>query len=562
MPTTTELAVLNDALRNDPNLISRGDAADVIAEGATQFDKDWIVTVYDKFWRPIGEVGDDLIQLTGTDPRNKLPSATLSLKGTSEFTGAFMNCENTLVGVTIETGGLRFPFYVKSFDYEFKEGALTGTANLLGIWDILNYLIIWPSWYLPIQAQPFSHAVFVWAICTVIENMVAEQALRIQSGINEFINNALSLNPDMRTWIGTLLQSNGNILQMLKTPVYVVRTNPLLDTSPLVARTVRMESCGTVITDITKAYGVDVRVDLFMPGDEQPDRWANLNQPTYVVTVKDRSQIEGPTKTVLDSVLRTTVDVGGSFFGEIGPVVTQVPGMAGQFQSPVLGVNFNPPWAVLVMPEQGDKTSIVSCKLSFHTPSGWQFIIGGRSPKWLNDMMNATFSWLIDSISILIGFTGIPSNLLEGFLNNTLLAFQLVQVYERRNAVGPYHPGIEVFEATATAPYNVETLFAFVDLIFDHRGYVSAITIFRNDEVYKLGKDVFRGALFSIVFMNRTRIFTDYIENVMFTLNTGERSLMLQVGDGRAEEAPLAKFQRFITGVVESINVLTLAPQS
>lgn len=562
MTTTAELAVLNDALRNDPSPISRGEAADEIAEGATQFDKDWIVTVYDKFWRPIGECGDDLIQLTGTDPRNKLPSATLSLKGTSELTGAFMNCENTLVGVTIETGGLRFPFYVKSFDYEFKEGALTGTANLLGIWDILNYLIIWPSWYLPIQAQPFSHAVFVWAICTVIENMVAEQALRIQSGINEFLNNALSLNPDMRAWIGTLLQSNGNILQMLKTPVYVVRTNPLLDTSPLVARTVRMESCGAVITDITRAYGVDVRVDLFMPGDEQPDRWANLDQPTYVVTAKDRSQIEGPTKTVLDSVLRTTVDVGGSFFGEIGPIVTQVPGMAGAYQSPVLGVNFNPPWAVLVMPEQGDKTAIVSCKLSFHTPSGWQFIVGGRSPKWLNDMMNATFSWLIDSISILIGFTGIPSNLLEGFLNNTLLAFQLVQVYDRRNAVGPYHPGIEVFEATATAPYNVETVFAFVNMIFDHRGYVSALTIFRNDEVYKLGKDVFRGALFSIVYMNRTRIYTDYIENVMFTLSTSERSLMLQVGDGRAEEAPLAKFQRFITGVIESINVLTLAPQN
>ena len=63
---------------------------------------------------------------------------------------------------------------------------------------------------------------------------------------------------------------------MLKTPIYVVRTNPFLDTSPLVARTVRMESCGTVITDITRAYGVDVRVDLWLPGDDQPDQWANL----------------------------------------------------------------------------------------------------------------------------------------------------------------------------------------------------------------------------------------------------------------------------------------------
>jgi hypothetical protein len=37
---------------------------------------------------------------------------------------------------------------------------------------------------------------------------------------------------------------------------------------------------------------------------------------------------------------------------------------------------------------------------------------------------------------------------------------------------------------------------------------------------------------------------------------------MLQIGDGKAEESPLAKHQRFITGIMESINVLTLAPQS
>jgi hypothetical protein len=36
---------------------------------------------------------------------------------------------------------------------------------------------------------------------------------------------------------------------------------------------------------------------------------------------------------------------------------------------------------------------------------------------------------------------------------------------------------------------------------------------------------------------------------------------MVQVGDGKAEESPLAKHQRFITGVIESLNVITLAPQ-
>ena len=36
----------------------------------------------------------------------------------------------------------------------------------------------------------------------------------------------------------------------------------------------------------------------------------------------------------------------------------------------------------------------------------------------------------------------------------------------------------------------------------------------------------------------------------------------MQVGDGRKDEALLAKHQRFITAAFEIINTLTLAPQS
>lgn len=561
-PTQVEFDQLKDQLHNG-DLISRAEAADMIAElNPSVLHKDWIVTIYDKFWRPTGEFGDDMMELTGTDPRNNLPSATLKIKGDCQHIEQLMGCVTELVGVTVETGGLRYAFYVKSFDLEYNDGVWVGTVNLLGIWDILNYLIIWPNFLLPIQAQVPSHAVFIWALCTVLELMVTECSFRIQSGLWEFINNALSLNPDIRAWFGTLLESQGNIFQALKTPVYVVHTNPLLDTSPLVAKTVRMESCGSVITEITKAYGVDARMELWLPGDPQPDKWADLKVPTYVFSAKDRSQIEGPTKTVLDSVIRTVVDLGGSVFGEMFGIIDQAPGMQGVYVIPEIGLNFVPPWAVLVAPEPGQKGSVASCKLSFHTHSGWQHIIGGRSPKWLNDFLNATFAWIIDSISILIGFSGIPSNLLEGFLNNAFLAFQLMQVYQRRHDGGPYHPAIETMSATASAPYNIETIFAFLNKIWDTRGYVSATATFRNGEVYTLGKDVFRGGLMSVLYHGRTRLFTDYVELVMFRITPKERDVMVQVGDGRAEESPLAKHQRFLTGIFESINVLTLSPQS
>jgi hypothetical protein len=508
------------------------------------------------------------MEASGTDPQNDLGSATLKIKGGSTLIQIFQQCRGTMIGVIVETGGMRYPFYVDTFEYSYENGAWTGTVTLLAVWDILNYLLIWPSWFLPIQVQPFSHAVFFGPICTVIEHMVAMQALRIQSGMWDFVNNALSLNPDIRSWFGTLLQSNGDLFTMLKTPIYVVRTNPFVDGSPLLVRTVRMETVGAVVRDVTRAYGVDVSVDLWLPGDEQPDIWTKtipfmrLTQPTYVVTVKDRSQIVGPTGTILDTVIKTVVDLGGSLLGDmIGPIIREVEGFSGFFESPLLGVNFHEPWAIIIAPEAGEKGTVIKCKITDHTPKGWQHIIGGRSPRWLNNLINALLSWLVDAISLFIGVTGF-GNVLEGFLNNAFFAFQLIALYERRNDVGPYHPCIEVFTATANPPYNIETVFQFINKFWDTRGYTSGIFTFRNGEPYILGRDIFRGGLVSLVYMGRTMILTDFIESIVWKISPTERDVFVQVGDGRAEEAPLSKHQRNITGAFEAYNVLTLAPQN
>ena len=394
--TAGELATLNDALKHG-TLEQRSAAADSLAQARAAVPIEFRHYASDKFWNRVGPVGADLIESTGTDPRNNVPTLTLKVKGGSDLVEHFFGCQDTMVGIEMEVGGLNFPFYVKSHDWEFQKGSYTSTLNCRGIWDVLNFLRIWPVWWMPIQIQPFSHAIFFGPLCTVIENMISECAIRIQSGINEFLNNALSGNPasggilekGFQQWIATLLNGNRNVATALKTPIYVVRHNPFLDTSPLYAKTVRMESCGTVITDITRPYGVDVRVDLWRPGQPQPDKWANLNQPTYVVTVTDRSQVEGPTKTILDSALRTAVDVQGSFLGNmLAPLLNPHGEYApqGVYIAPRLGLDFVRPYIVLVAPQPGaddPRSPIVSMKVSQHTPMGWNQIIGGKSPKWL-----------------------------------------------------------------------------------------------------------------------------------------------------------------------------------
>ncbi|TDK85489.1 hypothetical protein EUA02_30000, partial [Mycobacterium paragordonae] len=241
-----ELARLNHDLIAGTQA-QRAAAADRLAQIKSEVPIDFRFFVSDKLWGRIGPILGDIMEASGSDPRNNVPTATLKLKGTSEYVETFMSSRNTMIGVEVEVGGLTFAFYVKRHGYKFEKAAFTSTVELRGIWDILNYYQIWPVWWMPLIFQPFSHAIFIGPLVTVIENMISECALRIQSGLWEFVNNLTSLNPDVRAWFGTLLQSNGNIFTMLKTPTYVVRTNPFFDSSPLYARTVRMESCGKVI---------------------------------------------------------------------------------------------------------------------------------------------------------------------------------------------------------------------------------------------------------------------------------------------------------------------------
>jgi hypothetical protein len=568
IPSQWDLNQLNQALwRGDAG--TAADAAEALTQKQQQVVtggtvNDWRITVYDKFWRQIGIIGK-FISCVGTDPRNDLPNAQLKIMGDDPSVPVFMNCQTTMVGVTIETEGLRFAFYCDTFEYEFNQGEWTGTANLIGIWDILNYLWVWPDWFMPIQAQfPLSYAICLGPLCSVIEAMVMEQAYRIQTGLNEFINNALSLDPDINAWFGSMLLDNGNPT----CPVVVAMTNPLTDASLLVMRTVRMEPCASVIKEMVKATGIDVRVDLWLPGDPQPPNvYVTLTQPTYVVSVVDRSQITGPTGTVLDSVIKTVVDLGGSILGnEVAPLIEgfqEVKGLPqGFYIAPSLGVNWVPPWVLLIAPDPGKRGSVDTCKIVAHTPKGWQHIIGGRSPQWLNDLMNIFFEWVVDAISILIGVSGVPNDLLSGFLNNAFLAFQLWESYSRRSAVGPYHPAVEVFHATASAPYNIETIFDFINAFWDSRGWICVQASIRNGVNYTLGKDIFRGQLITVAYFGSTQLYTDFLDAVSWKIDSETRDLMLQIGDGKAIESPLAKHQRNINGALEIINVLTLAPQS
>ena len=533
--------------------------ATVIGRQAAAEPTQITVTIYDKFWVPLGEC-HDYIQLSASKPRNKPAVLNLNLKGSDPLVPLIRKCRKEVVGITVEVGSLRWAYTVDTAAYKLANGMKTLEVKALGLHDYLSYLLVYPNFLAPLQVQVPTRAVFIGPICTCIEVMIAEQAFRMQTGLWELTDNALSLNADWQAWIGTLLESRGNVLDMLHTPIYVVHHNPLIDASPFVEFNSRMETCYQVIEKLVKSYGVTVEMDLWLPGDPQPDQYSMLGVPTYVVRVVDRSDVTGPTNgTILDSIVKEVVNVEGSILGNVlDPLLNPTGEYAppGVYIAPTLGVDFVAPWAILVDHPRGPMESF---ELTDHHPQGWAIVIGGKSPKWIQDLINATTSWLIDSLSILIGVTGIPSNLLDGLLADVLFAFQTVESFGRRNDMGPYGRPSK-FVPTGAAPYNIDALFSFISTLWDTRGYRSGMAQFRNGYPYAVGKDIFPGALMSIA--ENGELYTDYIENVMITDNRKERcSVIVQIGDNKAEEAPIARFQRLITGIQEAVNILTLAPQ-
>lgn len=543
--------------------------AEWVAEKISAEPTEVVVTIHDNLWRPIAECGN-YIDLTCNDPRNRTPAGTITLPGAvpggdgqpveNPLIPIVRNCRTILVPVTIEVGAVCWAGFVDSTNYTMENGLRTCRVNLLGIFDLLSYIFILPVWWLPLAVQPISHAVFFGNLVTVIESMIAEQAMRIQLGLWELVNNLLSLNFDLRTWFATWNLSNGNLFQMLTTPIYVVRTNPFgPGTGPFVAKTFRMTSLAAAIEEMTRAYGVDVDMRIWRPGDPQPDPWANLQVPTYVVRVRDRSGITGPTSTFLDGIIRQVVDLAGSTLGKVlAPIIEEAEGMQGVYISPAFGVHYLAPWAVLIDPGVGKRTPMESFTIDDHHPKGHTTIVGGKSPAWLNSLINALLSWLIDAITIIIGITGVPSTLLEGFLNDSFLAFQSLADYDQRVTVGPYGRP-ESFFPTQSAPYNVDTVFAFLQARWDGRGYRSATAMFRNGYPVSYGRDFAKGSLLSIAALGE--LTTDYVEDVVLVRNRKQGTkVMVQIGDGKAEEAPIVKHQRNITGLMELVNVLTIAP--
>jgi hypothetical protein len=554
------------AALNGSDAVAASTAALSLALEDQQVPTDIDVEVYDKWYNSQGGAGN-YIRLQASLPRLKLPTAQLTLMGGDPLAPAVIECETTVVPVTItfSGGALRWSGRVTvALDKINSDGTETVECQLVGDLAMLDHILVFPEPFLPIEVQP-SEAIYIGPVITVLKTMVAENCLRLQLGLWELFNNLGSLDLDWRTWFGTLLMQPGfsltTLMQMVTTPVCVTFTNPLRDTSVWVAIHGRMDTCWKLMTQQLKDNGLYASMDLWLPGEPQPSGVAwDLTTPTLVFNIRDYQGVTGPTGTVLDGAIEDVVTLAGSLLGGVvapflNPANEYIPPGSNIVIAPTLGVNFTPPW--VVFNADVDDSGLVALELAHHHPLAWQLVMGGRSPQWLNDLLNATMEWLIDILMMVIGITGISDTLLDGVLSNTFFAFMTWELFDMRVALGPFGFPEKFFPSQDT--YSLDAVMAAITASWDVRGYPAAKVTFINGMPFTLGRDLFPGAMVSLI--RRGTLFTDYLDEIEIIDDASNRGKVTgQIGDGRREEAPMEIVQRKLVMLEEDINLMLLAP--
>lgn len=528
---------------------------------------EFLVSVFDKWYSSAGEAAD-YINIDWDSPENKVETATITLKGNDPLNDHMMMCYEEVIPVTVAVNNdpqqRVWSGRVDTFDDAIVDGKNTVTYQLIGDYNWSNKIMVWPNYLAPIEAQFPHDAVYIGPAVSCILTMFEEQTFRLQSGIWEFLNNIA----DPEAWFGTLEMG-----QDLLTPLAVNLPDPLFDTSKWVSFHGRMDNTNQLTEPILKDNGLALSFDVWFPGEPQPlNSFASLNgfvqlkRPTIVINCVDRSGLTGLTGTFLDGALFDLLDLKTSVLGNV--LAPFLGGSADSFGfgfgvpeglniAPQLGVDFVPPWAVFFAdaPFNG---GIKELHFNGHHPLAYTVIGGGKSPKWMNDLINATLEYLMDMLMMVAGFGGIPNNILDGVFDDVLLAFQQMENFGTREKLGPYgYP--EFFSATGGGgAYTFDEYMALREALWDVRGYHSAQITVDNGYPYTLNKDIFKGQLASLV--RRGKVYTDYVAQVSGKDERDNRAqITYTIGDGKAQESPVAKIQRRMAGFEAAFNILTLS---
>ena len=564
-------------------------------EHAELTDPDVTVRIFDKMF-DLHDYAQDYIELEFEVKRNEAGGLSMTLPGDSTVREhIFDNPDgpDAIIPIVVDTTGHQWSGQIDTAAIVLDEdGVETIEITALHDWEWCNRIAMWPSPFAPLEVQFPKRMIGIGPAETIIKTFYKANLIRLQAPIwrmpslgEIFHTGPLDI---LSTIIGGPIRAIGEVIGWFipglaprqpvrpqggeeldaasmvgkvfgrendpNFPVCVMPPRYLKDTTKWCAVSARMQTGSELFEQVLKDSGLTLTAKVWIPEEHgQPHPTINLTRPTIVLDVEDHTGVTGPTGTVLDGMLWWATELLDDTVTEVLSLSTEKDGDLvmdddlGQI-SKWLGMRKARPDVVWI---DGQYSGIISGQVTVHKPMARDIIVGGKSPGWVNSLIDIGMSLLLNYIGLAIGAPGIAS-LYTGQFDDILLAYQRFTDAGRARRAGPYLYHEHVV-ADSSSAYTIDSTMSGRSGMFDTRGYTSKVIKVRDAAPYVFGRDYDIGHL--VGYELNQIIWTDYVSSAVFRDSREERaSWEITIGDGSDEEDGATRAQRKIGSLFSLIK--------
>lgn len=500
---------------------------------------------WSKFMVEEGVVGDFLDIEFSVKP-NTAPGLDLILPHDTQFYDLLFNNPDgvdAMIPLTVDTPGYRWTGKVTvAREIRDENGITTIHVEAIHDWQHVATTCLWASPWAPLLAQFPRHDTKFGPIASIATSWMATNVARQQGYW-----------PPPEDWSGAPEEWADYGAGMW--PIAVVPIDTRFDTSMWGAGSARFDMADQFLTPLLKDAGQMLDVSMFLPEeDDQPaPEWFFLDKPTIVVRVVNKSEVTGATGTALDGITQWFED-----FLDDGVTPVRYPMFDAveteyedAYSTAALGSKHRfPTWWYF----DGEYSGIGEAEIAVHKPAATDIYVGGRSPSYINALIEITIKNMLAWLGTLIGVPGLDS-LYRGQLSDVFLAFAMARDSGRVQRAGPY-AWRDSFVTGSEKAFTLDGLMALRQGLWDSRGYTSHKVTVEDNAPFIVGLHF--GPMDQLGFRIGEYIFTDYVSELLYKESREIAGVWtITIGDGADEEDPLTRAWGRLGQVMNTISIVT-----
>ncbi|OZF47575.1 hypothetical protein CH292_19325 [Rhodococcus sp. 14-2470-1a] len=494
---------------------------------------EYSVEVFDRNLVPLGMI-TDYGEARFKKQRRGVGPAKLLLPGTTEFHDLLMKADTTVIPVRITYNSTNFDGFVDVATSKGIKGNKTITVTLVDCKIFLSCIFAYP---MPIPG---------------FEEV-------------QFPPEDLYVGPKKG---GIHWYSERNFFRLrFRTghcPVTMLPYNFFTDRSEWTTMQARMVSLEELFDPILKDSDVMIEMGFFIKGrDKQPSDRVTLLSSQVWMRVVDRPKAGGvntgvaPLDGLANTIAQMIADGVDSLIGGFLPGLAEAIGnKLRQSEIPSCG------WTE-------DSAGIIDATLEVTHPQAYSVIVGGKSPTWLNKLLQiaieqgiiALATAALTALSIplggLGGIIGAVAGALSTILDDVFLAFMKATDYKAKKELGPLARP-EKFVNGGSAGYTFSSYQRAQQGIFDIKGKRRAKVQVIDWAPFGAFEDFDIGHL--VWWEDEGERFTDRVESIEVVDSRNDRVLVdTVIGDDEPEKSPQQRNQERFKRLFSMFNAMTLA---